>query len=341
MYLTVKNLTLYFGDKRILNSIDFNVSKGEIVTLLGPSGCGKSTLLRTIAGLEKHLSGEIELDGKIIDNIPTKMRNIGFVFQNYALFPNMTVFENIAFGLKVNKLPKDEVENKVSRILQLVDLTEFANRNVKKLSGGQQQRVALARSLVTEPKILLLDEPLSALDAKIRKQLQVDLKRIQRELGITMIFVTHDQEEAMLISDRIYVINEGKVIQSSTPTDLYNKPESKFIAEFIGLYNKLDYNEINCLTNEFNSTGDDYFYYIRPELIKFETGENRVPLKVKLENVLTLGVIKRFVFKTNSNKEIIVDKVNDFKEGIKQVDTLYIDSDNIIPIRREEEISIA
>ncbi|HCQ8740291.1 TPA: ABC transporter ATP-binding protein, partial [Enterococcus faecalis] len=237
MFLEIRNIELFFDDKQVLAIDEILIKKGELVTLLGPSGCGKSTLLRCITGLEKPKTGSVFLDSEPIQFKPTKERNIGFVFQNYALFPTMTVFENIAFGLKIKKLSKEEINQRVFKLLDLVSMTEHAEKNVQQLSGGQKQRVALARSLVTEPKVLLLDEPLSALDARIRKQLQKDIRRIQQELQMTMIFVTHDQEEAMRISDRIFVLDQGRVVQGSTPDKLYQKPKSSFVAEFIGNYN--------------------------------------------------------------------------------------------------------
>ncbi|HHX69595.1 MAG: heme ABC exporter ATP-binding protein CcmA [Miniphocaeibacter sp.] len=336
MYLTVKNLTLYFGNKKILDSIDFYVQKGEIVTLLGPSGCGKSTLLRTIAGLEKQEEGEILLDGEEIDSIPTKYRNIGFVFQQYALFPNMTVFENIAFGLRVKKLPENDIRNKVNNILEIVQLKEFSNRNIQTLSGGQQQRVALARSLVTEPKILLLDEPLSALDAKIRKQLQMDLRKIQKKLNITMIFVTHDQEEAMAISDRIFVLNKGKIIQSSTPKELYACPESNFIAEFIGSFNRFNSSELE--TKNSNNLNEEYIYYVRPEMIKLEKIEDSIAIDVELEKIIILGAIKRYLFKSEKGKNLIVDKINNYSDKEEKIDKIYIRKDSIISIPKEKRL---
>ncbi|QQK08616.1 heme ABC exporter ATP-binding protein CcmA [Miniphocaeibacter halophilus] len=336
MYLTVKNLTLYFGNKKILDSIDFHVQKGEIVTLLGPSGCGKSTLLRTIAGLEKQEKGKILLDGEEIDSIPTKYRNIGFVFQQYALFPNMTVFENIAFGLRVKKLSEKEIGDKVDNILEIVQLKEFSNRNIQTLSGGQQQRVALARSLVTEPKILLLDEPLSALDAKIRKQLQTDLRRIQKKLNITMIFVTHDQEEAMAISDRIFVLNKGKIIQSSTPNELYAYPKSNFIAEFIGSFNRFNSSELEI--NNSNSLKEEYIYYVRPEMIELEKSENSIEINVELEKVIILGAIKRYIFKSEKGKSLIVDKINNYSNKEEKIDKIYISKDSIISIPKEKRL---
>ena len=215
---------------------DFNleVKRGEFVTFLGPSGCGKTTTLRMIAGFDIPTSGEILLNGKPITNLPPNKRPINTVFQRYALFPHMNIFENIAFGLKQKKTPKDVIEKKVKKVLALVDLEGFENRSVSTLSGGQQQRIAIARALVNEPEILLLDEPLGALDLKMRKEMQIELKAMHDELGITFIYVTHDQEEALTMSDKIVVMSEGKMQQIGTPEDIYNEPKNAFVADFIG-----------------------------------------------------------------------------------------------------------
>lgn len=310
MYLSIRNLDLFFGDKQILAIDDISIEKGELVTLLGPSGCGKSTLLRCITGLEQIKSGTILLEGEEIQNHPTKKRNIGFVFQNYALFPTMNVFENIAFGLNVKKLSRKEINDRVFKILELVDMTEFADKNVQLLSGGQKQRVALSRSLVIEPKVLLLDEPLSALDARIRKQLQRDLRKIQQELQITMIFVTHDQEEAMRISDRIFVLEGGRVAQSSSAEALYQKPEKTFVADFIGNYNRFEWFELEMYAAA-DKFSNQFLYYLRPELIKFEKQENSLVIPVELKESFILGNIQRYIFNTDNQKEIIVDRLND------------------------------
>ena len=218
---------------------ELEVKDGEFLTLLGPSGCGKTTTLRMIAGFERPDRGEILFDGRPVNDLPPYERNIGIVFQDYALFPHMTVFKNVAFGLEMKGLPKMEIERKVRWALEVVGLTGFENRYPEQLSGGQQQRVALARALVVEPEVLLLDEPLSNLDAKIREKLRGEIKRIQRELGITTLYVTHDQEEAMAISDRIAVMNFGKVEQVGKPLELYYRPRTEFVARFLGLSNIL------------------------------------------------------------------------------------------------------
>lgn len=311
MFLEIRDITLFFDEKQVLEIDEIAIGEGELVTLLGPSGCGKSTLLRCIAGLEKPKTGTVFLDNEAVQDKPTKERNIGFVFQNYALFPTMTVFENVAFGLKVKKLNKEKINQQVFKMLDLVAMTEHAEKNVQQLSGGQKQRVALARSLVMEPKVLLLDEPLSALDARIRKQLQRDIRRIQQELQMTMIFVTHDQEEAMLISDRIFILNQGKVVQVSTADRLYLQPENPFVAEFIGNYNKFNWKELAVYTDEFAANSNDFIYYLRPELIHFRGDMEMIAIPATLKEQLSLGSIKRYIFQTANDSEIMVDRLND------------------------------
>ncbi|CAI3429391.1 ABC transporter ATP-binding protein [Enterococcus cecorum] len=330
MFLEIHDLNLFFDEKQILAIDEIQIEKGELVTLLGPSGCGKSTLLRCITGLEQPKSGEIVLDNENIADKPTKDRNIGFVFQQYALFPTMTVFENVAFGLKVKKLSPEVIKEKVFEMLSLVDMTEQADKNVQLLSGGQRQRVALARSLVTEPKVLLLDEPLSALDARIRKQLQRDLRAIQQSLGMTMIFVTHDQEEAMRISDRIFVMEAGRVAQVSTSKELYQNPQSRFVAEFIGNYNRFEWYELDQYTHEFSAKGNRCIYYLRPELIQFEPVPQGIKIPVLWKESFILGNIQRYVFQTLEGKEILVDRLNDREEKIS--DALYIQLKDILAI---------
>ncbi len=232
--IELKNLTKNFEDQQVLRGIDLNVYENEFLTLLGPSGCGKTTTLRIIAGFEEADSGQVLFDGKDISALPPYKRPVNTVFQKYALFPHMNVFDNIAFGLNIRKADKQEIRRKVEAMLALVGLEGFGSRDVTLLSGGQQQRVAIARALVNEPKVLLLDEPLGALDARIRKQMQMELKKIQREVGITFIYVTHDQEEALSMSDTVVVMNEGMIQQIGSPTDIYNEPENRFVASFIG-----------------------------------------------------------------------------------------------------------
>ncbi|UCF91051.1 MAG: ABC transporter ATP-binding protein [Desulfobacterales bacterium] len=238
--LELKNVTKRFGAFTAVKDFSIAVEAGEFVSFLGPSGCGKTTTLRMIAGFLEPTEGEIFIQGQKVNDLPPYHRDSGMVFQNYALFPHMTVFDNIAFGLRYRKVPKNEIKDRVMQMLQLVQLPGLEGRRPAQLSGGQQQRIALARALVIKPKLLLFDEPLSNLDAKLREQLRVELRQIQQEVGITSIFVTHDQEEALSLSDRIVVMNAGEMIQSGTPYEIYEKPQSLFVGEFIGQSSFID-----------------------------------------------------------------------------------------------------
>ena len=235
--LELSHLTKRFGDFTAVHDLNLAVAEGEMVALLGGSGCGKTTTLRMIAGFTEATEGRVLVDGKDIGNLPAYKRNVGIFFQNYALFPHMTTYDNVAFGLKLKKLPRPEIEKKVSTILGLVRLSGLERRYPRELSGGQQQRVALARALVTEPSVLLLDEPLSNLDAKLRVEMQLEIKRIQRETGITTIIVTHDQEEAISLADRVIVMNAGRLLQVGTPREVFERPANLFVADFMGISN--------------------------------------------------------------------------------------------------------
>ena len=234
--IELRHISKVYSDNGFKAVDDFNleVKRGEFVTFLGPSGCGKTTTLRMIAGFEMPTSGEILLNGEDISQLPANKRPINTVFQRYALFPHMNIYDNIAFGLKLKKLPKEEIRKKVKRVLDIVDLEGFENRKISTLSGGQQQRIAIARALVNEPEILMLDEPLGALDLKMRQEMQLELKHMHDELGITFIYVTHDQEEALTMSDKIVVLSEGRIQQIGTPEDIYNEPQNAFVADFVG-----------------------------------------------------------------------------------------------------------
>ncbi len=236
----VKKAVKKYGDFVALNGVDLEMNPGEFFTLLGPSGCGKTTLLRMIAGFNSVDGGEIYFDDKLLNHVEAHKRGIGMVFQNYAIFPHLTVEENVAYGLKAKKIPKAEIERRVDEALDLVQIKKLKNRKPNELSGGQQQRVALARAFVIEPSVLLMDEPLSNLDAKLRVQMRTVIKKLQRRLGITTIYVTHDQEEALAISDRIAVMKDGNVMQVGTPEEIYKKPENTFVAGFIGVSNFID-----------------------------------------------------------------------------------------------------
>jgi spermidine/putrescine ABC transporter ATP-binding subunit len=292
MDIQLQDLVKRFGTLEAASHVSLKIHDGELFTLLGPSGCGKTTILRLIGGFHKPDGGEIYFDGKPVSSMPPYERNIGMVFQNYALWPHMTISNNITYGLKLKKIPKAEIAEKVSHVLKLVNLTGLERRYPGQLSGGQQQRVALARALVLNPDVLLLDEPLSNLDAKIRVQVRAEIRKLQKELGITTIYVTHDQEEALTLSDRIAVINLGKILQIGSPRDLYERPENPFVADFIGINNLIsgDVQEINstekwmkvqtkvgcliCVGDERFRPGDGCMVSVRPETVSIsQSGE--------------------------------------------------------------------
>ncbi|MEE1867094.1 ABC transporter ATP-binding protein [Pseudomonas auratipiscis] len=301
-FVSVQNLQKSYGGNPVFNDINCQIQRGEFVTLLGPSGCGKSTLLRCIAGLTAVDSGKILLDGNDLVPVSPQKRGIGMVFQSYALFPNMTVEQNVAFGLRMQKVNADETRTRVREALQLVELQDFASRYPHQLSGGQCQRVALARSLVTRPRLLLLDEPLSALDARIRKHLREQIRQIQRELGLTTIFVTHDQEEALILSDRIFLMNQGRIVQSGDAETLYTAPVDVFAAGFIGNYNLLDAQSASRLLQR----PVDSRLAIRPEAIALSLSGEREGLvrgHSLLGNVIRYRVEARGV-------ELMVDVLN-------------------------------
>ncbi|GGU69049.1 spermidine/putrescine ABC transporter ATP-binding protein [Pseudomonas laurentiana] len=301
-FVSVQNLQKSYAGSTVFNDINCHIERGEFVTLLGPSGCGKSTLLRCIAGLTAVDSGKILLDGQDLVPLTPQKRGIGMVFQSYALFPNMTVEQNVAFGLRMQKVANEESRSRVLEVLQLVELQDLASRYPHQLSGGQCQRVALARSLVTRPRLLLLDEPLSALDARIRKHLREQIRNIQRELGLTTIFVTHDQEEALILSDRIFLMNQGRIVQSGDAETLYTAPADAFAAGFIGNYNLLDADSASRLLQRPVSSR----LAIRPEAITLSLNgelEGLVRSHSLLGNVIRYRVEARGV-------ELLVDVLN-------------------------------
>lgn len=282
-YLAIDNIKKSFKNNEVLKGIDIEINKGELVCFLGPSGCGKTTLLRIIAGLETNDEGSIKLQDKDITLLSPAKRNIGIVFQNYALFPNLTIYENIAYGLVNKKVNRSEIEKRVNEMLSLVGLEESKNKYPSEISGGQQQRVALARAIILKPEILLLDEPLSALDAKVRENLRSEIKRIQKKLNITTIMVTHDQEEALTMGDKIVVFNNGNVMQIGTPEEIYYKPLNDFTADFIGKINFVD-----------NEVGDKA--YVRPECIEFSK-EYKLDYKS--------GIVKEIEFRGNIYRVLV------------------------------------
>ena len=319
-YITFKNINKAFGSNHVLKGINLEVEKGELLTLLGPSGCGKSTLLRCLAGLEEVQEGVIMLEDKDITHVDARLRQIGMVFQQYSLFPNMTVEQNLAFGLKIKKLSKEEIKKEVEGVLKMVGLEDKAKSYPSQLSGGQQQRVALARAIVTKPKVLLLDEPLSAIDAKLRKNLQVEIRKIQKELNITTIFVTHDQDEAMIMSDRICLLNEGKIEQLGTPIEVYTDPRTKFAAGFIGNYNVLTPAEFTAVTGEKQMEKNSVV--IRPETISIsrekKNRENCYEFKGKVVESLPRGNVLRYAVDVNGiriSADTLFRSFSIFEEG--------------------------
>ncbi|ANF56194.1 ABC transporter ATP-binding protein [Halotalea alkalilenta] len=301
-FLNVERLHKRYGANPVFSEIDFSASRGELVTLLGPSGCGKSTLLRCLAGLTPIDGGRIMLDGEEISNAAPQRRGIAMVFQSYALFPNMTVRDNVAFGLRMQRTRKDELERRVTEVLALVELDGLEARYPHQLSGGQRQRVALARSLVVRPRLLLLDEPLSALDARIRRHLREQIRRIQRELELTMVFVTHDQEEALSLSDRIVLMREGKIVQNGSAETLYTAPKDAFVAGFIGHYNLLDADVAGRLLDRSFSSR----VAIRPESIQLDAGQG---IAGEIVDHSLLGNVIRYRVKARG-VELSVDVLN-------------------------------
>lgn len=314
-FLEIENLHKTFGTNTALHQFDMQIERGEFVTFLGPSGCGKTTVLRMIAGFETPTRGTIRIGGRDVTHMRTRQRNVGMVFQSYALFPNMTVAENIGFGLRVAGKSADEIRRRVDEMLQLIKLPALAARYPWQLSGGQQQRVALARALAGKPEVLLLDEPLSALDAKIRISLREDIRTLQRELGITSIFVTHDQEEALSISDRIVVMNEGRIEQVGSPAQIYNFPRTRFVASFVGTLNILTGHVVDPATGRMavdgqelvttralasDDAGKKRLLALRPEAIVLEApSPGRNTLAATVEDVNFLGSVVRIRARVN------------------------------------------
>lgn len=341
--IELKNIRMSYDSNIVLDGVDLTIKNGEFVTFLGPSGCGKTTTLRIIAGFETQTDGDVFFEGENINAVPPHKRHINTIFQRYALFPHLNVYDNVAFGLKVKKVPKSEIHDKVIEMLEMVNLKGLERRKVDTLSGGQQQRVAIARAIINHPKVLLLDEPLSALDLKLRKDMQVELKNLQKRTGITFIFVTHDQEEALSMSDTVIVMDKGRIQQIGSPADIYNEPENAFVADFIGESNILDgimrkdfLVEINrkqftCLDSGF-AANEEVDVVIRPEDVDIVPPVNGM-LEGQVTSVTFLGV----------HYEIIVD-INNFKWMIQTTDKhevgetvgLYIEPDAIHIMKKSE-----
>ena len=321
--LALENVSKHFGSLIAVNNVSLDIEPGEFLCFLGPSGCGKTTILRMITGFEQVTSGAIVYDGKIINHVIPQKRDFGIVFQSYALFPNMTVNQNVAFGLKMRKMPKKLIDERVTEILALIGLTGWESHYPSQLSGGQQQRVALGRAIAIKPNVLLLDEPLSALDAKIRVRLRTVIKRLQEELGITMIYVTHDQEEALALSDRVVIMRDGEFMQIGSPWEIYKQPKSSFIAEFVGTSNfipgtkkneKIQFGQLEFAVAGIENVEEEKIYLaIRPENIEMVdvtiSAEDCIPsnvVEVTAEVINFLGAIVRITF-ILEEEEMLVD----------------------------------
>lgn len=338
------NVIQSYDDTLVLKGVSFEIEQGKFYTLLGPSGCGKTTILRLIAGFSTPTSGDILFDGKRINDVPTNKRKVNTVFQDYALFPHMNVFENVAFGLKIKKINQLEIETKVNEALRLVQLSGFEERQIGEMSGGQRQRVAIARALVNEPEILLLDEPLSALDLKLRTAMQSELRELQKRLGITFIFVTHDQEEALAMSDEIFVLNEGNIEQSGSPRDIYDEPINQFVADFIGESNivkgtmvadnlvKFVGKEFECVDSGMRDN-EPVDIVLRPEdisVVPVEEGK----LKATVDHMLFRGVHYEIFCTDYQDNEWVVHSTKKPNEG--QVVGLFFDPEDIHVMRFNE-----
>jgi spermidine/putrescine transport system ATP-binding protein len=317
--IRIENVTKRFGEFVAVDDVDLTIEQGEFFSLLGPSGCGKTTTLRMLAGFEVPSEGRILLEGEPVEKVPPYKRDVNMVFQSYALFDHLDVAENVAFGLKRRKVDKAEIQRRVGEALELVNLAERASARPMELSGGQRQRVALARALVNQPKVLLLDEPLGALDLKLRKQMQVELKQIQREVGITFVYVTHDQEEALTMSDRIAVMNEGRVVQCDEPEDIYEHPSGEFVAGFIGTSNLMagvvEDGRVRLANGERLeiplpaeiSRGDSVHLSVRPEKIALDEDieEGMVTLEGRIENRIYLGVSTQVTVSLGGDAQVV------------------------------------
>ena len=357
--VSIVNVEKIYGENHVVKNMNMNIAEGEFLTLLGPSGCGKTTTLRMISGFEMPSSGTIKVQDERVDKKEPYQRDVNTVFQNYALFPNMNVYDNVAYGLRVKKVPKAEIRKRVAEALKMVQLEGFEKRKTTQMSGGQKQRVAIARAIINRPKVLLLDEPLGALDLKLRKQMQIELKRLQKKLGITFVYVTHDQEEALTMSDRIAVINEGRIEQIDTPREIYEHPKTKFVANFIGETNLLDAmvlemdedkavigTEVGKATVSIDpkkkiKVNDGVTVSVRPEHMKFSrTPVDGFTIKGVVKEQIFVGNLIKMMINLNDGTEI---RINRFEEGelaeIGELVYLYWDLSKGIVIKEKNLIN--
>lgn len=349
----LEHVNKYFGDNHVIKDLNLEIQEGEFLTLLGPSGCGKTTILRMIAGFEDATSGRIEVQGERVEDKEAFERDVNTVFQSYALFPHMTVYDNIAYGLVVKKVPKAEIQRRVKEMLELVQLVGFEGRKPDMMSGGQKQRVAIARALINNPKVLLLDEPLGALDLQLRKQMQIELKRLQQKLNITFVYVTHDQEEAMTMSDRIAVMNSGVIEHLATPREIYAKPRTRFVANFIGESNIFSgkvteiSNEIATVDTKYGRgmmpakdfrVGETVHMCIRPEVIKYSTEPVKgFNIKGLVKNMIFVGSIHRTLIGMDEEYDAKLNRVK-YDSSYKEGDALYLywDMEDVTGIHAQE-----
>ena len=347
--IEIKNVSKSFSGKDVLKDINLYINQGEFLTLLGPSGCGKTTLLRMIAGFLKPDEGSILLDGKDLEGTSPYERPLNTVFQRYALFPHLDVYDNIAFGLKLKKVPQEEIDKRVRRVLKLVAMSDYEDRDVETLSGGQQQRIAIARAIVNQPKVLLLDEPLAALDLKMRKDMQIELKEMHKQLGITFIYVTHDQEEALTLSDTVVVMNEGRIQQIGTPTDIYNEPVNSFVADFIGESNILNGTmirdrKVSFIGHDFDCVDEGFGedvpvdVVVRPEDIYFTNDPARTQFTAKVKSCTFKGVHYEMYVDSDTGNELMIQDYDPYP--VDSIVNLYIEPDDIQVMKKERVANV-
>lgn len=351
--VSIQHVEKWYGKNHVVKDMNLEIEEGEFLTLLGPSGCGKTTTLRMIAGFENTTEGIIEVQGERVDEKEPYQRDVNTVFQNYSLFPHMTVFDNVAYGPRIKKMPKDEIEAKVEEMLSLVQMTGYERRKPEALSGGQKQRVAIARALINNPRVLLLDEPLGALDLKLRKQMQIELKRLQKKLGITFVYVTHDQEEAMTMSDRIAVMKDGLILQIDEPMKIYDKPNCRFVADFIGennifdgLVEKVEGTRITVKTasgrvttyGEGFEVGEEICISVRPEYLQFSAQPvEGFEISGRVKDFIYMGTVVKTMVDLSDDKEVHASRFEQDKD-ISEGDLVYISwaEDKSVPIHLDK-----